>query len=108
MSILDVPDPPILPLVVFEAVSVTPAFAPVTMMLAVVAVRSDEELSVMAFVVEVILTALVVRFAVVIAVEPKFTLPALAVKVIVPASVLSEVTFNAPVEAVKEKFNPVV
>ena len=93
---------------VLAAVKLTPALLPVTITLAVVAVRLDPEVSMMAPVVAVRLTAELVVLAVVMAVEARLMLPAEAARVIVPASVLRLVTFKCPVEAVKLKFSPVV
>ncbi len=105
-----VPDPPMRPLNTFvgvvAAVKVTRAFPPVTMMLAVVAVRSDAEESRIAPLVAETDTAEVVVLDVVTAVAPKLTFPAEAAKVIVPASVLRLVTFKCPVAAVNEKLIP--
>ena len=99
---------PILPLTELLAVNVARALGPVRIMLAVVAIKSRLELSIMALAVDVIVTAEVAALAVVIALDAKFTSPADAVKVTVPASVLMLVTFNVPVVAVNVKSRPVV
>jgi len=108
MSTRPVPDAPIVPLVTVEADSVTPAFAPVTMMFAAVAAGSALALSVIPSVDDVILTAELVRLAVVIAAAPRLTAPAEACNVTFPASVFTDVTFSVPVVAVYEKSRPVV
>ena len=105
MSILPVFEDPIFPA---EAVRVTVGLLPVTMMLAVEAVRSEPEVSKILSSVEVIVTAVAVVLAVVMAVEPRLTLRSEAARVTVPASVFTLVTFKCPVARVNEKLRPEV
>ena len=105
MSTLPVLEEPMFPV---EAVRVTVGLLPVTMILAVDDVRSEAEVSKMLSRLEVIVTAVDEVLAVVIAVEPKFTLRREATRVIVLASVFKLVTFRCPVARVNEKLRPLV